>query len=496
MNTYNSILDTIGNTPLVKINKLAPDHVDLYVKVESFNPLGSVKDRLAVGIIEAAEKDGSLKPGQTVIEATSGNTGIGLAMVCAQKGYSLVVTMAESFSVERRKLMRYLGAKVVLTPAAEKGTGMLNKAKELAEQHGWFLCRQFENEANPDIHSATTAREILDDLEGARLDYWVSGFGTGGTIKGVARTLKAERPDIKIIATEPENSVLLNSGVAQSFNDDGSPAGSHPGFRPHLMQGWSPDFVSKLANDVLVDNLVDEFVPVNGAESVRLAQELARKEGIFCGISSGATFAGALEIAKDAPKGSVIVCMLPDTGERYLSTALFDGIGEDMDEDEIALSKSTPNFRFDVPATPKPADDKAPPPAAKPEALAFLEEVRKNPDEPVVMFALEWCEFCWSVRKMFAEVGIPYRSFDLDSVEYQQDNKGGDIRAALLETIHSPTIPQIFVGGEYIGGATETFDAFNDGSLQKLLDIKNVSYDASKDFDAYSYLPKWLAARG
>jgi cysteine synthase A len=242
--------------------------------------------------------------------------------------------------------------------------------------------------------------------------------------------------------------------------------------------------------------LVDEFVAVNGAESIHLAQELARKEGIFCGISSGATFAGALEIAKDAPKGAVIVCMLPDTGERYLSTALFDGIGEDMDEDEVALSKSTPNFRFDVTATPKPADEKAPPPAAKPEALAFLEEARKNPDEPVVMFALEWCEFCWSVRKMFAEVGIPYLSIDLDSVEYQQDNKGGDIRAALLETIHSPTIPQIFVGGEYIGGATETFDAFNDGSLQKLLDKKNVSYDTSKDFDAYSFLPKWLAARG
>ena len=402
MNTYKNILDTIGNTPLVKINKLAPDHVDLYVKVESFNPLGSVKDRLAVGIIEAAEKDGSLKPGQTVIEATSGNTGIGLAMVCAQKGYPLVVTMAESFSVERRKLMRYLGAKVVLTPAAEKGTGMLNKAKELAAQHGWFLCRQFENEANPDIHSATTAREILDDLEGERLDYWVSGFGTGGTLKGVARTLKAERPDIKIIATEPENSVLLNSGVAQSFNDDGSPAASHSGFRPHLMQGWSPDFVSKLANDVLLENLVDKFVAVNGAESIRLAQELARKEGIFCGISSGATFAGALEVARDAPKGSVIVCMLPDTGERYLSTALFDGIGEDMDEDEIAFSKSTPNFRFDISATPKPTDDTMAPPTAKPEALAFLEGAINKPGEPVVMFALEWCEFCWSVRKMLA----------------------------------------------------------------------------------------------
>lgn len=499
MPPYANILETVGNTPIVKINKLAPDHVDLYVKVESFNPLGSVKDRLALGIIEAAEKDGSLKPGQTIVEATSGNTGIGLAMVCAQKGYPLVVTMAESFSVERRKLMRYLGAKVVLTPAAEKGTGMLNKAKELADKHGWFLCRQFENEANPDFHSQTTAPEILADFDGKRLDYWVTGFGTGGTLKGVARVLKKARPDIKIIATEPDNSVLLASGINQPYNDDGSPAASHPGFRPHLMQGWSPDFISKLANDVLQDNLVDEFVPVSGTNALTQAKALAREEGIFCGISSGATFAGALEIAQQAPKGSVIVCMLPDTGERYLSTNLFDGIEEDMSKDELDLSKSTPGYRFDISAPANhPAGDseEVPPPiAAKPQALAFVDKVVGDEKQPVVMFALEWCEFCWSVRKMFAELDIPYHSIDLDSVEYQKENLGSDIRAALLQKLNSPTIPQIFVGGEYIGGCTETFDAFNNGKLQKLLEANAVNFDRSKQVDAYSFLPKWLVPR-
>jgi cysteine synthase A len=492
MALFSNVLETIGNTPIVKINKLAPENVDLYVKIEAFNPLGSVKDRLALGVVEAAEKDGSLKPGQTIVEATSGNTGIGLAMVCAQKGYPLVVTMAESFSVERRKLMRYLGAKVVLTPAAEKGTGMLNKAKELAEEHGWFLTRQFENEANADTHSRTTAVEILNDFEGKRLDYWVTGFGTGGTLKGVARKLKEVRPDIKVIATEPENSILLGSGHVQAFGADGSPSESHPGFRPHLMQGWSPDFISKLANDVLVEGYIDELQPVNGAESLRLAKALAQEEGIFCGISSGATFAGTLEVAKRAPDGSVIVCMLPDTGERYLTTQLFEGIEVEMSEEEIDLSKSTPGYRFDVSTPAKPA---ASAPAAKPEAISFVSQVVDDPEQPVVVFAMEWCEFCWSVRNLFAEIGLSYTTVDLDSVEYQKDNWGGDIRGALLERLGSPTIPQVFVGGKYIGGATETFDAFNDGSLQKLLDANSLEFDKSKELDAYGFLPKWLVPR-
>ena len=243
---YQNILETVGNTPVVKINRLAPPGINLYVKIEAFNPLGSVKDRLALGVIEAAEKSGELKPGQTVIEATSGNTGIGLAMVCAQKNYPLVVTMAEQFSVERRRLMRFLGAKVVLTPQAQRGMGMVTKAIELAETHGWFLTRQFENEANPDFHSRTTAREIIDDFAGERLDYWVTGYGTGGTLKGVARVLAKERPETKIIVCEPEDAQLLGSGTEQARRPDGSPASAHPAFKPHPMQGWTPDFIPKI----------------------------------------------------------------------------------------------------------------------------------------------------------------------------------------------------------------------------------------------------------
>jgi len=489
-----NILETIGQTPVVKINKMAPDGVDIYVKLEAFNPLGSIKDRLALGIIEAAERDGSLKPGQTVVEGTSGNTGIGLAMVCAQKGYPLVVTMAENFSVERRKLMRYLGAQVILTPASAKGTGMIAKARELAEEHGWFLCRQFENEANADAHSQTTAVEILEDFKDRGLDYWVTGFGTGGTLKGISRVLKQESPNTVIVASEPDNSQLLSSGVAQDYLADGSPATSHPGFRPHLMQGWTPDFIPKLANDVLEQKLVDRIVPVSGTESLKLTRDLARLEGIFCGISSGATFAAALEVAKTAPKGSSILCMLPDTGERYLSTALFDDVGADMSDAEVDISQSTPRYRFDVSTGAAPAAQPETA-AAKPDALAFVESVTENPDQPVVMFALEWCEFCWSVRKLFGEMGIPFQSIDLDSVEYQTDDKGGDIRGALRELTSSPTIPQIYVGGQHMGGCTETFDAFNDGSLQDLLIKNQVTFDQSKRPDAYQFLPSWLHPR-
>ncbi len=488
-----NILETVGNTPVVRINKLAPPHVDLFVKIEAFNPMGSVKDRLALGVIDAAERDGSLQPGQTVIEATSGNTGIGLAMVCAQKGYPLVVTMAENFSVERRRLMRFLGARVVLTPAAEKGSGMLAKAVELAEKHGWFLARQFENEANADIHSRTTAQEILSDFEGLPLDYWVTGFGTGGTLKGVARVLKQQRPGVRIVATEPENSVMLGSGIPQQIRADGSPAASHPNFRPHLMQGWSPDFISKLASDVLADALVDEFVAVNGEKSLRLCRELATREGIFCGISGGATLHGALQVAARAAPGASILCMLPDTGERYLSTPLFEDIPADMTAEEVEISESTAGYRFGASASAPSGPGEAP--RAKESALAFVDEVVNDPDQPVVMFALEWCEFCWSVRKMFAELGLNYRSVDLDSVEYQADSLGGNIRVALQERIGSPTIPQIFVGGEHIGGATETFDAFNDGQLQRLLRDRHITFDEEKSFDAYSFLPTWLHPR-
>src|SRR5246500_1305535 len=340
---FANILETVGNPPVVRINKLAPADINLYVKVEAFNPLGSVKDRLALGVIEDAEKNGRLKPGQTGIEAPSGNTGIGLAMVCAQKGYPLVVTMAETFSVERRKLMRFLGAKVILTPAAGRGLGMVAKAIELAERHGWFLTRQFENEANADMHSRTTAREILNDFQGERLDYWVTGFGTGGTLKGVARVLAKERPETKIIVCEPDDAPMLSSGMEQQRNADGSGAASHPAWKPHPLQGWSPDFIPKLTADAIATNRVNKVLRIPNAEAMRWSRELARKEGLFVGITSGATFAAALKVAAEAPKGATILCMLPDTGERYLSTPLFADIPIDMTEEELEITRSTPS---------------------------------------------------------------------------------------------------------------------------------------------------------
>lgn len=487
-----SILAAVGRTPVVRLNTIGPAHVELYAKLEAFNPMGSVKDRLALGIIEAAERDGTLKPGQTVIEATSGNTGIGLAMVCAAKGYPLVVTMAESFSVERRKLMRFLGARVILTPASEKGSGMLAKAEELARAHGWFLCRQFENEAGPDIHSRTTAEEILHAFEAHPLDYWVSGFGTGGTIKGVARVLKAQSPTTKIVVVEPDNAPLLGSGVAQPYNADGSPAASHPAFRPHLMQGWTPDFIPKLAADVIAARLADEVCPVPGAEALRCARDLARKEGILCGISGGATLAAALCIARRAPAGARILAMLPDTGERYLSTPLFAEIGAEMNEEEMDIAASTPRFRFDASAVRAP---QAVPAHATDAALAHVKEIVTDPDHPVVLFALEWCEFCWSVRNLFDAAGIAYRSVDLDGPDYRTNDRGGDIRKALAARTGAVTIPQVFVGGHHLGGATETLDAFNDGSLARLLESVGQTARTAGIGDAYRFLPTWLHPR-
>lgn len=308
---YENILGTIGRTPIVRINRLAPSHVTLYAKCEFFNPMSSVKDRLAIAIIEDAERRGTLKPGQTVVEATSGNTGIALAMVCAAKGYPFVAVMAETFSVERRKIMRMLGAKVILTPAAERGSGMVRKAKELAEQQGWFLARQFENQANPEYHRNTTGPEILSDFAGRRLDFWVSGWGTGGTLTGAGEMIKKARPEVRIVATEPASASLL--------------AGAE--FKPHKIQGWTPDFVPAVLNKAVAD----EIVPVTDDEAIQTSRLLAAKEGIFCGISSGGTVAAALKVAQKAPQGAVILAMLPDTAERYLSTPLFEGIADASD---------------------------------------------------------------------------------------------------------------------------------------------------------------------
>jgi len=310
---YDSIIDIIGNTPIVRLHKTGPAHVDLYVKVESFNPMASVKDRLAFAIVTDAETRGLLKPGQTVVEATSGNTGIALAMVCAAKGYPFVATMADSFSVERRQIMRGLGAKVILTPAAERGTGMVRKAEELAEKHGWFLARQFENLANPDYHRNTTGPEILQDFAGARLDYWVTGYGTGGTMTGAGEIIKFARPQTKIVATEPAGASLL--------------AGDE--WSPHKIQGWTPDFIPQVLNR----DVYDELVPVTDESAIAVARALAADEGIFAGISSGATLAAALQVAERVDNGTVILAMLPDTGERYLSTPLFEGVNEGSDDE-------------------------------------------------------------------------------------------------------------------------------------------------------------------
>lgn len=350
MAKFDSILGTVGNTPVVRINKLAPGHVNLFAKIEAFNPLGSVKDRLALGVIEAAEKSGELKPGQTVIEATSGNTGIGLAMVCAAKGYPLVVTMAEPFSVERRRMMRFLGAKVIITPAADRAVGMVNKAIELARKNGWFMTRQFENEANADMHSRTTAREIINDFKGEKLDYWVTGFGTGGTLKGVSRVFAKEMPDTKIVVCEPADAPMLSSGSKQERNADGSPAAPNAAFKPHPMQGWSPDFIPKLTADAVDMKVIERIITIPGPDAIKCSKDLAQKEGIFVGITAGATFAGALQVAADAPKGATILCMLPDTGERYLSTPLFADIPADMTAKEQEISRSTPGFQLKPPA--------------------------------------------------------------------------------------------------------------------------------------------------
>jgi cysteine synthase A len=487
------ILQTIGRTPVVRLARLAPPHVELYVKLEAFNPMGSVKDRMAFAVIEEAEASGQLRPGQTVVEATSGNTGIGLAMVCARKGYPLVIVMAENFSVERRRLMRFLGARVVLTPAALKGSGMLAKARELAATHGWFWPRQFENEANAAVHSRTTAVEILDDFADAPLTHWVTGSGTGGTLLGVARELRWHWPATRIVVCEPDNAPVLASGIAAPPDDaEGLPT-SHPQFRPHLMQGWTTDFVPALVQRAQAEGLIDRIVGVPGEAALATARDLARREGILAGISGGATVAGALQLAATLPAGSRLLAMVPDTGERYLSTPLFADIAAEMDEAEWAISRSTPRARFDAPAV-------APPPAALPAApvrqgVAFVDAAVADTSRPALMFGLRWCEFGWALRRLFERIGAPLHEIHVDDPALQADGLAGELRAALASRCGAVTLPQLFVGGQHVGGCTEAVAAWDDGRLPQLLRRAEVPFDAAARVDARSLLPAWLQPR-
>eukprot|EP00923_Selenidium_pygospionis_P019354 GHVN01033870.1.p1 GENE.GHVN01033870.1~~GHVN01033870.1.p1 ORF type:complete len:399 (+),score=58.57 GHVN01033870.1:1-1197(+) len=344
-----NILSTIGSTPVVKINKLAPPHVNLFVKLEFFNPLSSVKDRLALALIENAERRGDLKPGDTVVEGTSGNTGIALAFVCAQKGYAFVACMSETFSVERRKIMRSLGAKVILTPAMYGGYGMVAKAVELSKQPGWRLTQQFESQANADYHAQTTGPEILCDFSSTPLNYWVTGYGTGGTFAGAGRVLKAALPQVKIVLCEPELCPMIKSGVPQARHSDGTPKSAHPNFKPHPIQGWAPNFIPLVCQQGIDGGLADSVMLVSGGEAMTAAIQLGEKEGIFSGTSGGATLAVGLKIAETAPVGSNILVMIPDTQERYISTPLYDSIQADMNEEEIEISMSTPGFHLDPP---------------------------------------------------------------------------------------------------------------------------------------------------
>ncbi len=490
---YDSILDTVGNTPVVRLNNIGPAHVNLYAKVEAFNPMGSIKDRMAAAVIEGAERSGELRPGQTVVEATSGNTGIALAMVCAQKGYPLVITMAENFSVERRRLMRFLGAKVVLTPASEKGSGMVRKARELAAHHGWWQPRQFENPLNTEVHERTTAQEILRDFADVGLDYWVSGFGTGGTFGGVSRALRRFSPGTHIALCEPDNSPLVASGAVQKRDASGRPAESHPAFRPHLMQGWSPDFIPALAEDFTAAGRYDSAIAVAGDVALKCARDLACREGILAGISAGATLAGALEIAEQAPPGSNFLCMLPDTGERYLSTPLFEEVPAEMNAEELALSRSTSGSRFDP--APAPVEEE---PLPAPEEAAATEVARRIEAcaQPVTLFGLEWCEFCWSVKKVLKAYGVGFESVDLDARELQAGDFGSAMRLALRHRTGWNTFPQVFIGGKFVGGCTDLFDGLLDGSMFDCLARAGAEPDVSADIDPYSLLPGWLHPRG
>jgi cysteine synthase A len=478
---HESVVSTIGRTPLIKLQRMAPEGVNVYVKAEAFNPGGSVKDRLALGVIEWAEAQGQLKPGQTVIEASSGNTGIGLATVCAAKGYPFVCVMSEAFSIERRKLMRFLGAKVVLTNPAHKGTGMVIKAEELAAKHGWFLPRQFDNEANAWIHATTTGPEILEALGSERLDHFVTGYGTGGTLNGVSRFLKERSPHTQVHACEPDNAPMLFSGVDTTYGKEGAPKTfeePHPVWRPHLLQGWAPDWVPKLVDEAR--GRIDCIRHVGGDAAMRTSRELAQKEGLLTGTSGGGCVAVALELAKSQPAGATIVAMLPDTGERYLSTPLFDAIPADMTDEEKAIDATTPS-------TPPPGISL--PPVSDASTAFVKETIGKT---KIVIWSLEYCEFCWTIVKFFDTLGIEYKRIDIDSFELAKDNQGNKYRAALQAHTECVTFPQFFVDGTFHGGAADACLKWKKGELQNILQAAGVVPKNDYRGDPFEFLPKWM----
>lgn len=475
---HDNVLTTVGKTPLIKINRLAPSNVEMYVKAEAFNPMGSVKDRLALGIIEWAEAHGKIKAGQTVVEASSGNTGIGLAMVCASKGYPFVCIMAESFSIERRKLMRFLGAKVILTNPAHKGTGMLIKAKELADKHDWFLADQFANEANAWIHAQTTGPEIVEALPD--LTDFFCAYGTGGTLKGVGSVLREKAPKAKVHVCEPDNAPMLYSEVATEYQADGRFKEPHPVWRPHLLQGWATDFIPKIVSEAKEAGYVDKLCHVGGDAAMTMARQLAQKEGIFSGTSGGGVMHCAVEFAKTAPGGSKIVVMLPDTGERYLSTPLFGDIPADMTAEEKDLAASTPS---------QPPPGISLPPVTD-EAVAFVKA--KSAGSKVVVWSLEYCEFCWTIFSLFKALGVEYEVINIDAFEYAKDNMGNKYRSALASITECNTFPQCYINGKFFGGAADACIKWNKGELQPILKEAGIEYGDYKG-DAFEFLPKWMS---
>lgn len=484
---HDGVIDTIGNTPIIKLGRMSPKKgVDIYVKLESENPGGSVKDRLALGVIEYAEQTGALKPGQTVVEATSGNTGVGLAMVCAKKGYPFVCVMAESFSIERRKLMRFLGARVVLTNPAHKGSGMVIKAKELADEYGWFFPNQFENEANAWIHEMTTGPEIVEAMKEAnvKLDYFVVPYGSGGTLKGVGKVLREQSPHTKIYVCEPDNAPMLYSNVKTEYPKDGKPSTSfaapHPVWRPHLLQGWATDFIPQLVSSARDNEYIDEVMHAGGIDAIKTSRELAVKEGIFSGTSGGGVLSCAVKIAETAPEGTSILAIIPDTGERYLSTPLFDDIPADMTQEEKKLAESTPS-------SPPPNPDL---PGVLPEATEFVKKtVAEN---KVVVWSLQYCEFCWTLFKLLDTLGISYEAINIDSFQYAKNQMGNKYRAALCDLTDCKTFPQFFIDGEFVGGAADACIMWKNGELQKKLEEAAVEY-GEYEGDPFEFLPKWMS---